>query len=192
MRLLRKRALPRRRGPRPAERYVAAGAEEARRLGHRYVGTEHVLLALTREPESDVARVLGRFGVAHEHINSVFLARVWAPMLDAEALAALGIDLDAVRERLEETHGRGALDEARLGMRDAPDAGIQCIAPRLKQALEDAVERAGDRPVRDGDVLLGMLNVSHSVAARALAELGVSREAVARIVASEEGPPPAA
>jgi ATP-dependent Clp protease ATP-binding subunit ClpA len=35
---------------RPAERYLAAGAEEARRLGHRYVGTEHVLLSLTSDP----------------------------------------------------------------------------------------------------------------------------------------------
>jgi ATP-dependent Clp protease ATP-binding subunit ClpA len=185
MRVLRRRALPRRRGPRPAERYVAAGAEEARRLGHSYIGTEHVLLALTRDPESDVARVLGQFGVAHEHINSAFLARIWSPGLDADALAALGIDLDTVRERLEETHGRGALEEARLGMLDAPDAVIQCIAPRLKQALENAVERAGDRPVRDADVLLGMLTVPDSVAARALAELGVSLDAVEGIVASE-------
>jgi ATP-dependent Clp protease ATP-binding subunit ClpA len=188
MRLLRKRALPRRRGPRPAERYVAAGIEEARRLGHSYVGTEHVLLALTRDPESDVARVLGQFGVAHEHINSAFLARIWASGLDADALAALGIDLDTVRERLEATHGRGALEKARLGMLDSPNLGIQCIAPRLKQALEHAVDRAGEQPVRDADVLLGMLNAPDSVAARALAELGVSLEAVEGIVASEGRP----
>jgi ATP-dependent Clp protease ATP-binding subunit ClpA len=126
MRLLRRRALPLTRRIRPAERYLAAGAEEARRLGVSYVGTEHVLLALTRDPESGAARVLHQLGVADEDItDSAFLARIWAPRIDPDALAALGIDLEAVRERLEETHGHGALQEARAGMLEATDAGIR-------------------------------------------------------------------
>src|SRR5215211_4580117 len=47
MRLLRRRRrIPCLQGKstRPAEPYLAAGAAEARRLGHNYVGTEHVLL----------------------------------------------------------------------------------------------------------------------------------------------------
>jgi ATP-dependent Clp protease ATP-binding subunit ClpA len=186
MRLLRRRTLPRTRSMRPAERYLAAGAEEARRLGVSYVGTEHVLLALTRDPDGGAARVLGQLGVAHRDITgSAFLAGVWAPRIDADALAALGVDLEAVRERLEETFGPGALEEARAGMLEPTDAGIQCIAPRLKQALAHAIERAGDQPVRDEHVLLGMLHVPDSLAARALAELGVSLEAAEAIVERE-------
>ena len=186
MRLLRRRALPLTRTTRPAARYVAAGAEEARRLGVSYIGTEHVLLALSRDPESVAARVLRQLGVAHEDItHSAFLARIWAPRIDPDALAALGIDLEAVRERLEETLGHGALEEARAGMLEPTGAAIRCIAPRLKQALEHALERAGDQPVRDEHVLLGMLNVPDSLAARALAELGVSLEAAEAIVEGE-------
>jgi hypothetical protein len=45
-------------------------------------------------------------------------------------------------------------------------------------ALDRAVDQAGDGPVRDEHVLIGMLSVPDSLAARALAELGVSLEAV--------------
>jgi hypothetical protein len=91
MRLLRRRGpWPRTRTIRPAERYLAAGADEARRLGHAYIGTEHVLLALTRNPESAATRVLGRLGVTHRDIrDSAFLAGVWAPRIDADALATV-------------------------------------------------------------------------------------------------------
>jgi ATP-dependent Clp protease ATP-binding subunit ClpA len=178
MRLLR-RPRPRTKALRPAERYLAAGADEARRFGHGYVGTEHVLLALTRDPEGGATRVLRALGVTHADItNSAFLAGVWAPRIDADALARLGIDLEAVRDRLEETFGQGALEQTRAGMLEQTGAGIRCVAPRLELALARAVEQAGDGPVRAEHVLIGMLSVPDSLAARALAELGVSLEAV--------------
>ena len=63
MRLLSRRTRPRATKIGPGERYVAAGAEEARRLGHAYVGTEHVLLALTRKADGGAATVLRGLGV---------------------------------------------------------------------------------------------------------------------------------
>ena len=183
MRLLRRPMRSQTKAFRPAERYLRAGADEARRLGHGYVGTEHVLLALTRDPQGGATRVLGRFGVIYGDIRSSdCLAAVWAPRIDPDALATLGIDLGAVRERLEERFGHGALEQTGAGMLDPSGAGIQCVAPRLKQALADAVDRAGDQPVLDEHVLLGMLSVPDSLAARALAEFGVSFEAAEAIV----------
>jgi ATP-dependent Clp protease ATP-binding subunit ClpA len=173
MKLLRRSARPRTRLDRAGERYIAAGAEEARRLGHSYVGTEHVLLALTRDPHGGATRVLGQLGVSHSDIrNSKCLARLWAPKIDPDALATLGIDLEAVRERVEETFGPRALEQA--GMLDPTGTGIQCVMPRLKQALENAAERAGETALRDEHVLLGMLSVRDSIAARVLAEFGVT------------------
>jgi ATP-dependent Clp protease ATP-binding subunit ClpA len=187
MRLLRRPTRPRTKAIRPAERYLVAGTDEARGLGHGYVGTEHVLLALTRDPEGGATRVLSRLGVTPGDIQSPgFLAGVWAPRIDPEALATLGIDLGAVRERLDETFGHGALERTRAGMLGPMSARIQCIAPRLKQALADAVDRAGERPLRDEDVLLGLLSVPDSLAARALAELGVSLDAAEATVRAQE------
>ena len=185
MKLLRRTPRPRTRLDRAGEWYVAAGAEEARPLGHSYVGTEHVLLALSRNPYSGATRVLGRLGVTHAGIEgSKGLAQLWAPKIDPVALATLGIDLEAVRERLEETFGPRALEQTQAGMVDPAAMVIQCVMPRLKQALENAVERAGERPLRDEHVLLGMLSVTDSIAARVLAELGVTL-AAAEAIADE-------
>ena len=62
-----------------ARRVVVLAQEEARRLNHNYIGTEHILLGLIHEGE----------GVA------------------ARALESLGISLDAVRQQVEEIIGRG-------------------------------------------------------------------------------------
>jgi ATP-dependent Clp protease ATP-binding subunit ClpC len=62
-----------------ARRVVVLAQEEARMLGHDYVGTEHLLLGLVHEGN----------GVA------------------AKALESLGIRLDNVRQRVEEGVGRG-------------------------------------------------------------------------------------
>ncbi|MDX6396314.1 MAG: ATP-dependent Clp protease ATP-binding subunit ClpC [Streptosporangiaceae bacterium] len=62
-----------------ARRVVVLAQDEARRLDHNYIGTEHILLGLVQEGE----------GVA------------------AQALEALGIGLAAVRQQVEEIVGRG-------------------------------------------------------------------------------------
>jgi len=62
-----------------ARRVVALSQEEARRLDHSYIGTEHILLGLCREGG----------GVA------------------ARALESLDISLDVVRQQVEELIGRG-------------------------------------------------------------------------------------
>src|SRR5271163_95368 len=62
-----------------ARRVVVLAQEEARMLNHRYIGTEHILLALIDEG--------GGVG--------------------AKALELLGISLDAVRQQVEEIIGQG-------------------------------------------------------------------------------------
>ena len=48
----------------PAKKVLELAMDEARRLGHNYIGTEHLLLGLIREGESVAARVLEAMGVA--------------------------------------------------------------------------------------------------------------------------------
>jgi ATP-dependent Clp protease ATP-binding subunit ClpA len=146
-----------------AEPYLAAGAEQARRLGHSYVGTEHVLLVLIRNPDGGATARLRQLGVSTDTVEER-LAR-WLgtskPKIDPEALGALGIDLETVRERLEQTFGPGVLERtpACLG-----------IYPGLKMALAYAVDHADGDPVTDQHILLGMLCVPDCVAARVLTE----------------------
>ena len=44
--------------PNEAKRVLAYAAEEAERLGHQHIGTEHLFLGLLREPESNIGKML--------------------------------------------------------------------------------------------------------------------------------------
>jgi ATP-dependent Clp protease ATP-binding subunit ClpA len=163
---------PRAKTIRPAERYLTAGAAEARRLGCSFVGGEHVLLALIRDRTSPTRALLARFGVDPGGVETLLTSSLTPDpvraKIDPEALARLGIDLDAVRARIEETFGPGALERS----------GASClgIAPRLKLAFAYALDEAGERPLRDEQVLLGMLRVPDSAASRLLSRVGVAAE----------------
>jgi ATP-dependent Clp protease ATP-binding subunit ClpA len=170
MRLLQRGRRPRAKTIRPAERYLLAGAEEARRLNHSYVGTDHMLSLLARDPDSAATRLLAQLGVTADSIEEQLAGRLErrasAAKIDPGALAALGIDFETVRERLERTFGRGALERTR--------SGCLGICPRLKLALAYALDHAAQQPLRDEHVLLGMLSVPDSVAAGVLGGLGVT------------------
>ena len=101
---------------------VAQAQEHARRLGHRYIGCEHLLLAAasTAEPASAALREHGvtPAGVETEIVRLVGLGRAanLFSASDREALASIGIDLDVVRARIEATFGPDAFT------RGGPDA----------------------------------------------------------------------
>ena len=67
------------------------GVEEARRLNHNYIGTEHLLLGLLRAPETPAGHVL----------------------------ADLGVELDKVRDAVELIIGRGEPDGRRTTLHAA-------------------------------------------------------------------------
>jgi ATP-dependent Clp protease ATP-binding subunit ClpA len=155
---------------------VAAAAREARALAHESIGTTHLLAALARADSGDGPAALRRLGLRPGAIRTALgdALEPRAPAIDPAALAALGIDLEAVRERIEARFGPGALEEVR--------AGCLAMTPRAKQALALALARAGDAPVGAGHVLVGLLGAPDSTAARALAGLGVDAADVERAV----------
>ena len=53
-----------------ARRVLSMGQEEAQRFNHIYIGTEHLLLALTRDTEGVAARVLSGLGADLSHVRS--------------------------------------------------------------------------------------------------------------------------
>ena len=53
-----------------AKRVIELAVDEARFLGHQYIGTEHILLGLLREGEGVAAGVLESLGVTVERVHS--------------------------------------------------------------------------------------------------------------------------
>ncbi|MDX6365966.1 MAG: hypothetical protein QOK30_1042, partial [Nocardioidaceae bacterium] len=108
-----------------AREAVVAARSEARRLRHLYVGTEHLLLGLVDAACEEgaggastnvAASVLSASGLDAEYIRSQIIRLVGdgANGLgdeEASALHSIGIDLAAVRSRLEESFGEGVLDQ---------------------------------------------------------------------------------
>jgi hypothetical protein len=101
-----------------ARHVVAQAQADARRLGHNYIGCEHLLLAAAAADEPASA-VLRDQGVTPGRIEGEILRTIGRgqradPLggIDREALAAIGIDLDAVRARIEAAFGPDALTPA--------------------------------------------------------------------------------
>ena len=101
-----------------ARHVVVQAQEDARRLGHNYIGCEHLLLAVaaTGEPAGAVLR---DHGVTPERIEAEMLRTLGRgqtadPLggIDRQALAFFGIDLDVVRARIEAAFGPDALTGA--------------------------------------------------------------------------------
>ncbi len=54
----------------PAKKVIELAVDEARRLNHRYIGTEHILLGLVREGEGIAAGVLEGLGVSLDKVRA--------------------------------------------------------------------------------------------------------------------------
>ena len=105
--------------------------------------------------------------------------------VDDEALAAIGIDADAVRTAVEETFGAGALDTAPDRRARTGRARRPRVSPQGKRAMQQAMvvvrELHHDR-IEPGHLLLGVLRVDDPVVAQVLARSGTSVAALSASV----------
>ena len=151
----------------------------ARRLGHGHIGTEHLLLGLL-ENDGIAAQVLSGAGVTRAAVEREILAEVGRGPLgagDAEALGAIGIDLDEVRRRMEASFGPGALEwHPDPGCRGArPRFGHIPFTPRAKKVLELSLREAlalKHRHIGTEHLLLGLLREGEGLAMLVLTRLG--------------------
>ncbi|MBV9380063.1 MAG: Clp protease N-terminal domain-containing protein [Streptosporangiaceae bacterium] len=110
-----------------AARTVIVRAQlHARRLGHHYIGREHFLLAmaLSEEPAGTVLRA---HGLTPEMVEELIVARAALGAgaglfadLDLDALAAAGIDIEAVQARVTAQLGPEALARADRAVHNHP------------------------------------------------------------------------
>jgi ATP-dependent Clp protease ATP-binding subunit ClpA len=206
-----------------ARQVVTMAQGEARALGHGYVGTEHLLLALIRQGDGVAARVLDSAGVSADAVRSDVLEIVGqgpsgtdpgagdlVGPTDAEALRAIGIDVDSIRERIEESFGPGALERARrrprqgrrIQLRRPRRRGTPCsgsiwpigghipFTPRSKKVLELSLREAihlRHNYIGTEHLLLGLLREGEGLAAMVLVKQGLSIDDLRRRVLNAIG-----
>jgi ATP-dependent Clp protease ATP-binding subunit ClpA len=187
------------------ERFTTAARETVQRARgeaiaahRRYIGTEHILISLLATDRGVAYGVLSSAGLTADGVRAEALRLVPPPAdplgpADAEALRAIGIDLDAVIASVESTFGEGALrapddDEPRrrrglFRRGGAPTASYDHphFSPRAKKVLELSLREAlrrGDDYIGAEHILLGLIREGEGLAAKILTDTGLSLDAL--------------
>jgi ATP-dependent Clp protease ATP-binding subunit ClpA len=155
-----------------ARQVVVQAQVEATALHHPRIGTEHLLLGLVGQA-TPTSAVLARHGLTRATVLEAVTTLVGD--LDADALTTLGIDLDAVRERVEATFGPGALDDP-TRRHGATAAGRVPFGSRAKKVIELSLREAlalKHRHIADGHIALGLLREGEGLAMKVIADRGI-------------------
>ena len=142
-----------------AKRAIELSLDEARQLGHNYVGTEHLLLGLIREEEGVAARVLKNLGVDLNKVRAYLVQ-----MLGQASNAGRG-QAQTMRARSTPTLdklGRDLTEMAREGKLD-PVVGREDEIERVIQILS---RRTKNNPVLVGEPGVGKTAIAEGLAQR--------------------------
>ncbi len=158
---------------------VQLALSEARVLGARRIGAEHLLLGLAHGRPGPAADALKAAGLNAAALRKLAIVRPDTEPLDPDALAVLGIDLDEVRRAAEAAFGPGALDRpARLRSGRPTTARL---TPEAKDAMARALRLAQSRhdsSLCPGHLLIGIIDQGDNEAVRLLAAADVNLAAL--------------
>jgi len=118
-----------------AKRVIELAIDEARRLGHNYIGTEHLLLGLVREGEGIAAGVLESLGVnldkvRHEVIRVLSQSSAAGPAQETKRVSKTPT-VDALGINLTEASRAGKLDPV-IGREKEIERVIQILGRKTK------------------------------------------------------------
>lgn len=183
-----------------ADAIVVQAYEHAIRLGYPYLGGEHLLLALAASQPA--GGVLREHDVTPERVEAEIARLSGGGLfgdLDRDALATVGVDIDAVRATTEASFGQEALTRAARAVHRKPrwfnprpaafngrDGAFLPLGPGATQALQrarrEAQARHAAQPAGAGDLALGILAVSEGLVPPILSALGASGPALSAAI----------
>ena len=140
-----------------AKKALELAAEEARNLGHNYIGTEHILLGLLREEEGLAAQVLYGMGVDLEKVREEITSLLGGSSPQASPTTSKTPALDSFGRDLTRLAKEGKLD---------PVIGRKVEIERVIQVLS--------RRTKNNPVLLGEAGVGKTAIVEGLAQSIVS------------------
>ena len=142
-----------------AKRVLELSLEEARQLGHNYIGTEHLLLGLIREGEGVAARVLENLGVDLAKVRTQVIRMLGET---AEVSAGGGGGKGSTKTPTLDEFGTNLTQQAADGKLD-PVVGRQNEIERVIQILG---RRTKNNPVLIGEPGVGKTAIAEGLAQR--------------------------
>jgi ATP-dependent Clp protease ATP-binding subunit ClpC len=144
-----------------AKKVIELAVDEARRLSHHYIGTEHLLLGLVREGEGIAASVLESLGVNLERVRAETTRILSQSMPQGSAPGARGSTRTPTVDQL----GMDLTAAARQGKLD-PIVGRDREIERMIQILS---RRTKNNPVLIGEPGVGKTAIAEGLAHRIIA-----------------------
>lgn len=139
-----------------AKKVIELSMDEARKLGHSYVGTEHILLGLIREGEGVAARVLNNLGVslnkARQQVLQLLGSSESAGHQGGNAASANTPTLDSLARDLTAIAREGSLD---------PVIGR---SKEIQRVIEVLSRRTKNNPVLIGEPGVGKTAIAEGLA----------------------------
>jgi ATP-dependent Clp protease ATP-binding subunit ClpC len=142
-----------------AKRVLELSLEEARQLGHNYIGTEHLLLGLIREGEGVAARVLENLGVDLAKVRTQVIRMLGET---AEVASGGGGGKGSTKTPTLDEFGSNLTQQAADGKLD-PVVGRQNEIERVIQILG---RRTKNNPVLIGEPGVGKTAIAEGLAQR--------------------------
>jgi len=140
-----------------AKRVLEISLEEARQLGHNYIGTEHLLLGLTQEGEGVAARVLENLGVDLSKIRTQVIR-----MLGETAQVTSGSQSGRTKTPTLDEFGSNLTQMATEGKLD-PVIGR---AKEIERVIQILGRRTKNNPVLIGEPGVGKTALAEGLATR--------------------------
>jgi ATP-dependent Clp protease ATP-binding subunit ClpC len=145
-----------------AKRVLELSLEEARQLGHNYIGTEHLLLGLIREGEGVAARVLENLGVDLSKVRS-------------QIIRSLGDNTEVTSGNTNNRSKTPTLEEFGTNLTEKATQGkLDPVVGRAKE-IERVIQILGRR-TKNNPVLIGEPGVGKTAIAEGLAQRIANRD----------------
>ena len=139
-----------------AKKVLELAAEESQKLGHNYIGTEHLLLGLIQEGEGVAARALENLGVLYEKSRDMVINLLGGtfPKFSKQVKKSKTPALDTFGRDLTQMARDGKLDPV-IGREDEIERVIQILSRRTK-----------NNPVLIGEPGVGKTAIAEGLAQR--------------------------